>query len=142
MSIQTEFATLPPIQSELKRVSAAPEGHLKAPFGYVVADASGFLYVKRTKEDVAYGWQLLLPVLVFSTKAELLAYEYYTHNSVAIVLGDTVPFDHGEGAGFFVFRSDDLSADDSATNKNHMRPDDITDDALPGRWMCFEQSSA
>lgn len=61
---------------------------------------------------------------------------------MALVLGDTVAFDQGEGAGVFVFRSDDLSADDSATNKNHMRPDNITSDLLPGRWMCFEQSSA
>lgn len=141
MSIQTEFATLPPIQSELKRVSSNPEGHLKAPYGYVVADAHGFLYVKRTGEDLAYGWQILLPALVFTTKAELLAYKYYTQNSFAVVLGDTVAFDAGQGSGFFVFRSDDLSADDSATTCDHMRPDDITDDALPGRWMCFEQAS-
>lgn len=74
MTIQEEFATQPPVQSEIKRISGVPEGNLKAPFGYVVVGANGFLYVKRTVETTAYGWQLLLPVLVFTTLAELLAY--------------------------------------------------------------------
>jgi hypothetical protein len=142
MTIQEEFSTQPPFQSEIKKVSGVPDGELAAPRGTIVASADGRIYVKRSNDQEVYGWQLLLPVMVFSTVADLLAYEFYTHNDVAIVLGETVPFDQGEGAGLFVFRSDDLSADDQGADFDHIRPDNIASDLLPGRWMCFEQASA
>jgi hypothetical protein len=140
MTIQEEFSTQPPVQSEIKRVSGPPEGELAAPRGTIVLDANGRAYIKMSEPQESGGWNLLLPTLVFATLADFLAHEYHEDNWVAICLGATVKGDHGNGSGIYYFDSADLTANDSGTNCRTMRPTDIATDLLPGRWMLFDKS--
>lgn len=133
-----KFAEQPPVQSEIRSVATSPEGVIKAPYGTIVRDASGHTYVKKTDATVAGGWELLLAVKVFNTFAELQAYAYYTHHSVAFTLGYATAFDFARGMCLYVFDSTDLTADNSATIRTHVRPTNIASDLLPGRWRCWD----
>lgn len=55
-----DYATLPPIQSDIKGFDGSPEGLLKAPPGIVVADKNtGKLYVKESAVTLATGWKIV-----------------------------------------------------------------------------------
>lgn len=140
-TVAQNFAEQPPVQTSIRLVDVPPEGYIKAPFGQVVIDKNGYMYIKYTKPTENTGWRLMLGVLVFNTKTELLAYTAYRHNDVAFTLGNTVKWDFGQGMGLYVYDSTDISVSDNATTANHLRPDNIATDATAGRWRCFEQAS-
>lgn len=47
----------PAFQTEIHRLSASPEGVLKAPAGFITVDEAGNIYVKTTDETLNTGWK-------------------------------------------------------------------------------------
>lgn len=141
MTTAQKFGEQPPVQTQIKMVDVAPEGYIKAPFGQIVVDKNGFAYIKYTVPTLACGWRLLLGIAVFNTFAEMLAYECYRHNDVALVRGADAVYDFGTGAGWYVYDSTDTTASDNATTRNNVRPDDIAADETPGRWRMFSPAA-
>lgn len=57
-SIAEEFDG-PPFQTEIKRISATPEGVIYAPAGWQVVTVAGQLYIKTTDETLNTGWEVV-----------------------------------------------------------------------------------
>lgn len=131
--ISDEFAKLPPVQSEIKQVSGTPEAYLKAPPGYIVRDTDGRLWQKFTPATSATGWIPLMPYQVYDLPGNLRDSLAHLDGMLAFVLGGTVPFDFGAGAGYWVYQSD-YGAQGDDDGLTIIKPDDVEDAASTGRW--------
>ena len=53
------FRELPVVQSEIRQITGSPQGVIYAPYGYLVTDDAGNVYVKQSDAEVNTGWKKL-----------------------------------------------------------------------------------